>query len=264
MAFVMIYFNGCTPEKMCEGFTGWNRLKLRGKVKTMTTETYKGLDVSKYNDLEPHPMMEYYSSVCEFDINGEIIKQVLFDANGLFQTFRFVYDKKHRQTEMTVYDKNKNILAIEYSKYSDQENQVETSVFKLDEQLHEVLVKKVVSEYNDKCNEIRASVYDNEGKFYSSTDNKYDTSGFLIEELITRTEGFDYNLRNQFERDNFGNWIAKKVVLNGEFRGQSLKDFISDKANNVYSYDSQGNWLTCQEYLNSEPSRYTVRTFTYW
>ena len=264
LAFIMLCFNGCTPDEKCVDFTDWRGLKIRGKIKTMVTETYKGLEVSKFNDQAPHPMLDYYRSECNVDINGHITNQVFYDSNGLFQTIYYNYDDKHRETKMTVYDKYKNILAIEYRKYNEKEGQVESSVFKLDDQMHEIFVRKEVFSFNEKCHRIKASVYDSESKLLNETVSKRDDSGFLIEEIVTQSAGFDYNITNQFENDNFGNWIAKKVVLNGEWRGQNLKDFISDRANSVYTYDSQGNWLTWQEYLNSEPSRFTVRTFTYW
>jgi hypothetical protein len=200
-------------------------------------------------------MIEYYSSECNVDIYDQITNQVFYDSNGLFQTIYYNYDDKHRETKMTVYDKHKSIIAIEYRKYNEKEGQVETSVFELNDQMHEVLVRKDVIIFNEKCQRIKAAVYDSESILLSETLSKRDDSGFLIEEVRTKSSDVGNKVINLYENDKFGNWTSKKVMLNGDYRG---------KYTAVYTYDTQGNWLTCQEYLNSEPSRFTVRKFTYW
>ena len=262
IALVAYYFKGCAEEEKCKGKTA-NADGLKGKVKIIIRESYKGLDVSKLNDFQAHHLVGYSLSRMEFDKNGDAIIQELYDSAGFSQKIVYQYDDFQRLAREDTFDKNGKYLGSERYEYNEEENLITISYYKLDSSGNDKCTMKEIQNYNESCMLIKKITTDESGELMDLVTFKYDNSGFLIEKVqVFGTQSVEYI--HSYLNDNLGNVLTEKLEAEGIWNGVYVKDFLLETHSCSYTFDEYGNWVTGQIFLNSQPQSFTKRSLTYW
>ncbi|HTB06865.1 MAG TPA: hypothetical protein VK806_07935 [Bacteroidia bacterium] len=266
LSLALLSFTGGSKHK-----TGWEKLNLKGKVKTYRELTYNvvvnGSDVFKGDSLK-------YEKDYTFDANGNIIEQdentpggekyktvSVFNSKG--QCIKTVqednYTPTNKNTYSTEYKYDLNGNKIEEDEHMNSERGYTRTIYKYDSSASQALFYFIMGSdsnkqgklrYDNKGNLIEEDMYDlQSGKLEMKTTNTYDT-------LIKSTEVVDYSSEGTVEKRQ-----VRKCDMHGNV--YECTDYYPDgkvmnKWENKIEYDKLGNMVKQVVYKNNWPVEYTV------
>ncbi len=249
------------------------RLKLKGKVKTLTELEYssvmdsgksakgklisskKRLFNSDGNLLETSCKMSNekysYKYTCKYNKKGKMVEESLFDNIGNFSgKICFVYNNKAQITQQNEYNaQNKLIKKCDY-KYDKKGNQIEMLISKT-----EFSDSRYIFEYDDKGNETEYKIFKSDSLFQKVVKTYDDNLNLTLESYSDFNGKFTGKIVYQY--DSNGNEISRIP-----FNSDGKKSFV-----NTYLYnkiDKSGNWINKTEFFNRKPKVIFEREITYY
>lgn len=158
------------------------KMKLTGKVKTLTETKYKAVD--SFGELQ----------------TGDIERKNII-----------VFDEKGIKIEESQYDSNDSLEHKYTYKYDDKGNEIEMNSFKSDGSLK----FKNTYKYDDKGNKTEENSYASNGKLNYKNTYKYDAMGNETEEDDFKSDGtLDYAFTYKYDYSKTGNWMKETEFVN--------------------------------------------------
>ncbi|WP_299837249.1 hypothetical protein [uncultured Tenacibaculum sp.] len=231
---VLITYTSCNNNT---SKNDWRTENLKGKVKSYTELSYEILEEKKQEN-------HYKKEVKNFDQDGKIINELLYNFDGVGNQFIPKYNEKNEKTAMycyvensdkliyrwiysynekglkikdEIYDASDKLTLERFFKYDEKGNKIERTqkyVYNPDTALN-----KRTFEYDESGRNIRINTYDPFGKnIKSHYDFVYDDGGNKIEENILNPNGkLTSKWIYKYEFDEKGNWIKKTEFDQGIF-----------------------------------------------
>ncbi len=236
---LLISFSSCTEKQK----NGWQKEKLRGKVKSYVLRQYEvvkdssGIKKGKereqrkttYNrdgklksiHFKPQKknyiqallgrQIEYY-----YDENGYIVEMHMCSQDTLSGIAKMKNDEKGYCTEVIYY----NLDGTRWLKTTDKNdgngNVLERKFYDKDEKLEYLVLYK----YDKKGNEIESTRHDADGNLMNKYEYEYDKYGNKIRQKNYRMDNdslkLQFEITNKYEFDKKGNWIKNFVYKNDE------------------------------------------------
>jgi hypothetical protein len=168
------------------------RMKLTGKIKTLTETKYKAIDS--------------FGEIQTGDIEGKNI--IVFNEKGI-------------KIEESQYDSNDSLEHKYTYKYDDKGNEIEMNSFKSDGSLK----FKNTYKYDDKYNKTEENSYASNGSLNYKNIYKYDDKGNEIEEDDFKSDGsLDYKFTYKYDYNKAGNWLKETGFINDKPKNITVRE----------------------------------------
>ena len=171
-------------EKKSEKKNDLTEENLKGKVKSITENTYEAVD--KFGQIEKGDVLVDSSAV--------------YTDDGHFK----IYNEKGNKIEENYYNSNGSLIYKNTYKYDEKGNKIEENYYNSNGRLY----SKTTYKYDEKGNKIEEYHYDEDGKFNYKYTYKYDEKGNNIEKNNYDSNGRLYS-KYTYEYDKNNNWTQR-------------------------------------------------------
>ena len=227
----------------------WAKENLNGKVRSITTYTYK-CELKDGKTIKGE-RMENFNNSEEFDNQGfKISGKRFLNDNKVTGNWKYTYNEKKQLTQVQVFDANNTLQEV--LKYSYEEQTKREEILGYDTKNN--LSGKQIAIYNDKGNKISELSLDGKNEFLLKLENKYNEKQQLIQKDFEDKQGRKVTLKYVY--DLRGNIIEENYYGEGnQLYGQKIF---------TYKYDKSGNWIERIEVIYGIERILTERKIQYF
>ena len=159
----------------------------------------------------------------EYDDKGNLVKELMFNSEGLFGYWTYKYDNNKNRIERTGY---------------------------LEESFVERWIK-IYDQRNRKTNEYMVGEEPATIPTYTMITYEYDNKDRLIKTITTDPDTKDVQIINTYQYNEKGDLI------------EHLRKEGKSEIEVIYAYDKMGNWIQRIEFYNEKPTKITERRIEY-
>jgi len=210
---LLVCSSSCQNVNLGQQRNDLSKENLKGKVKTVKSYLYKGID--KFGKLSKGKMTS--KSIVSYNEKGIEIENVSFT---MFEDQDFKMNYKST------------------SVYNDKGYKIECNEYDLDN--GNKLIGKIVYIYDNNGNNIEVKSYDRDGKITGKSIFKYDSRGNKTEQQSNEKDNYQYQKTMKY--DNRDNIVEEQIYI--------ISNNLKRKV--VYKYDDNGNEIETETYLNGK------------
>ena len=235
---------------------GWEKGKLKGKVKSVTESTYEFGHYSNAEILNEIPL-ETYKETSQYDEKGNIIKENRYNGDGsLNEKKTYKYDDKGNLIEKNDYGADGILFLKSTSQYDDKGNKIEVNRYFADG----ILNWKKTYNYDEKGNLI-------EEKQFQYNEKKFGGGFYNADGILYEMKTFEYGARgNVIETKPDVYKLKLKAELMAAIAAEPDSDLAGLKLSfnklETCEYDATGNKIEVNGF-NADGSLNKMETFEY-
>lgn len=258
------------------GDTDWQRLSLKGKVKSVSQTSYVAIPRGEeiLRGKKQGSFVDYL-----FDEEGRIISETSYSETGVAQhTVKKEYNEEGRLAKETCFSPDGRQKWYAVYKYGKDKTLKAKTVYNADN----TPKNKTVYRYDAEGNLTQELTYDRDGKLYLQYDNLYNAYGQLVQRSSPVHPSEDalynkvvrlYNFQGRVELESVYS-PSDSLLLNRSYKYASSGRIVSGTecvpgtpvVEYTYKFynDERGNWKKRIKFVDGKPLVYEERTYTYY
>lgn len=239
LGFLICFF---IPNSFCQPNKDLKSLKLKGKVKSLTTYYYSVTE--KFGEVQKENLK--YKSIYKFNKNGN------YECIGCGESDEttYFYDFKSRLIKSeSLYSKSLMGPHFKIFKYDERGNNIEENTLKSNGEI----IYKYIRKYNQGNDKIEENEYGSNGDLRYKRIYKYDSKGNEIQQDMYSSNG-DLYCKANMKYDGRGNCIGQEERMPIDLSKQSVTKY--DLKNNEISYENIYTGVSMKKYNSQSTFEY--------